>query len=275
MTIRRWLIRIAAVVSIVFPFLLGVEALLGWKVEPAVAVYSVVVVVFAVVGWLVSERQPTNAVGPLMIAFALPFALSMPADVYIRTPGSPGDAGLLALFVSFLDAPLIAILALTLIRFPDGRLPSSRWRWADPLTIAVAAMTVAGTLLGDQPLFLYPEYRSPIGVGGFPGDKLMYLSYGCMFVLLVGAALSLVVRWRRGGIIERDQVKWVAAAALVLLIAETGNVIRSTRAIRTACWVSPHPWRSPSCRSPWGSPSCATACTRSTGSSAGRFRMHS
>ena len=224
MTARRLLIRIAAVVAIVFPSLLAVEAWVGWPVEPAVAVYSVVIVTFAVVGWLVSERQPANAVGPLMVALALLFALSMPADVYPRVPGSLVGAELLAIFVGFLDAPLFAVLALTLIRFPDGRLPSPRWRWADSLTIAIFGLAFVGTTFRDGPFFLYPRYRSPFGIAGFPGDGLVYLGYTGMFVLLVGALVSLVIRWRRGSTVERDQVKWIAAASLVALIAETANV---------------------------------------------------
>jgi hypothetical protein len=45
-----------------------------------------------------------------MIGVALPFALSMPADVYARVVGSPAGADLEAIFVSFLDAPILAIL---------------------------------------------------------------------------------------------------------------------------------------------------------------------
>jgi hypothetical protein len=45
-----------------------------------------------------------------------------------------------------------------------------------------------------------------------------------MVVLLVVAAAALVVRWRRGDIVQRAQVKWVVGAAVVLLVAELLNV---------------------------------------------------
>ena len=224
MKTRRWLVRIAAIVSIVVPLPLILEASAGWPVDPAVGIYSIVIIAFAVVGWLVSERQPANLVGPLMTAVAVLFALSMPADVYPRVEGTHAGADLAAILVSFVDAPLLALLALTLIRFPDGSLPSPRWRWVDLLVLAVFGVAFVGTAFRDAPFVLYPRYRSPFRIAGFPGDGLVYLGYAGMFVLLVAAAVSLVVRWRRGGTIARGQIKWIAAAAVVTLLAEVANV---------------------------------------------------
>ena len=224
MTARPWIVRFAAIVSILFPALLAVEARAGWAVDPAVVFYSGVVVAFALVGWLITERQPANAVGPLMVGFALPFALSMPADVYARVPGAVVDADLVALFASSVDAPLLALLALTLIRFPDGSPPSPRWRWANALTLAVFVLTFVGVALSTESFLLYPRYDSPIGIAGVPGQALVYLGYVGMFGLLVGAVGSLTLRWRHGGRTERDQLKWIGAAAALALIAEILNV---------------------------------------------------
>ena len=41
MTARRWLVRVAAIASITFPFLLVVEATIGWTVDPATAIYAI------------------------------------------------------------------------------------------------------------------------------------------------------------------------------------------------------------------------------------------
>ena len=223
MTTRQRLVRVAAIVSITVPIPLAVEAAVGWPVDPAVAIYSVVIIAFAVMGWLVSERQPSNLVGPLMIAVALLFALSMPFDVYPRVPGSHAGADIVAL-VSFVDAPLLATLALTLIRFPDGSPPTPRWRWTDGVVVVVFGVAFVGTALREAPFVLYPRYRSPFGIAGFPGDGLVYLGYVGMFALLVAAAASLVVRWRRGGTVARGQIKWIAAASVITLVGEAANV---------------------------------------------------
>ncbi len=224
MTVRSWLVRLAAVVSIAIPIPLAVETAAGWPVDPSAAIYSVVIIAFAVVGWLVSERQPANLVGPLMVVVALLFALSLPIDVYPRVPGSYIGADLAGLLVSFVDAPLLAILALALIRFPNGSLPSPRWRWVDLLVAAVYGVAFAGTAFRDGPYVLYPRYHSPFAIAGFPGDGLVYAGYAGMFALLVAAAASLVVRWRRGDPVARGQIKWIAAAAVVTLVAEVANV---------------------------------------------------
>jgi hypothetical protein len=223
--IARLVIRVAAIVSITFPFLLVAEAAIGWRVDPATAIYSIVVITFAVVGWLVSERQPANVVGPLMVTFALLFALVLPADVYVRAPGEPPGAAVIGTLASASDAPLLALLALIMLRFPNGSLPSPAWRWATPVFVAVVITAFVGVSLDGAPLPLYRAYTSPAGIPGFPGLAFLYLGYVLMLVLLVGAVVSLVVRWRQGRATEREQVKWIAAAAVVALVGEVANVV--------------------------------------------------
>lgn len=224
MTTLSRVVRLLAIIAIAFPSLLVVEAAAGWTVQPAYPLYAGMVAVFAFVGWLISERQPGNAVGPLMVTFALLFSLSLPADPYVTSPAQGLGQDLAAMAVSMVDAPLFALLALTLIRFPGGRLPSPRWRWADRLTIAVGITAVIAIALRGGSLPLYPERRSPIGVTGFPGDAAIDLAYLGMFMLFVAAAVSLVTRWRRGSVVERDQIKWIVAAAVVALLIEIVNV---------------------------------------------------
>ncbi len=71
---------------------------------------------------------------------------------------------------------------------------------------------------------IYPAYTSPLGIDGFPGLGLVYLGYAIMLLLLGGAAVALTSRWRRGDPIERTQIKWVVAAAVVTLFVEIINV---------------------------------------------------
>ena len=64
--------------------------------------------------------------------------------------------------------------------------PSPRWRWA---IVAGAVGIVAGrrraTLLGPGPFPLFPEYASPFGIDGLPGDGPRLRGYGVMLILLV------------------------------------------------------------------------------------------
>jgi hypothetical protein len=180
--------------------------------------------VFIAVGWLIVERRPSNAVGPLILVFGSLFAWYLPADLFLHLPGRPPGAEFVALFVGVLDAPMFIILALVLILFPDGRLPSSRWRPAVPAGVAGIGLVVAGYVLEASPIELYPAYASPFGLRGFPGRELVYAGYVVMLILLIGAAAALVIRWRRGDAVARAQIKWVVAAALLMLAAELVNV---------------------------------------------------
>jgi len=71
---------------------------------------------------------------------------------------------------------------------------------------------------------IYPDYKSPFGIPSVNGIMLVYVGYVVMLTLLVAAAAALAVRWRRGDPVERAQIKWVVAAALLMLLTEIVNV---------------------------------------------------
>ena len=47
---RRWVVRLGAIVAIACPGLLAIEAAVGWTVEPSYPLYAAMVTVFALVG---------------------------------------------------------------------------------------------------------------------------------------------------------------------------------------------------------------------------------
>jgi hypothetical protein len=223
--IPRGLIRLAAVASIAVCLVVTIiDALRGAPTGGLYALYGAAAIVFVVVGWLIAERRSSNAIGPLLVVFGALFAQYLPADLYVHLPGRPPAAEFAALFESVLDAPMFILIAVVLILFPDGRLPSPRWRWAVRAGLIGIGLAVAGYVFNPEPLQLFPDYRSPFGFAGFPGMVLVYLAYSVMLVLLILAAVALVVRWRRGNPVERAQIKWVVAGALVLLATEILNI---------------------------------------------------
>jgi hypothetical protein len=217
------LVAIGALVAIVGTVI--ADALGGFGLGGLYPLFGAAAGVFVVVGWLIAERRPSNAEGPLLVAFGALFAVYLPLDYFLRSADPSGLADLVAVAISALDAPVITILALALIVFPDGRLPGRRWRWAWPAATIAITLAVCGYLFGPDPLPLYPDHRSPLGNDGFPAVASVYVAYAIMIVLLVAATMAIVVRWRRGDVTERAQIKWVAAAAIVLLVTEIANVI--------------------------------------------------
>jgi hypothetical protein len=223
--IWRWLIRGLAIASLAVCVLIAiVDAARGWPSGGLYLFDGIIATIFIVVGWLIGERQPRNVVGPLLLAFGSAFAWFLPADLYLQLPGNLPAGVFAALFISVLDAPMFILIGLVLILFPDGRVPSPHWRWTVRVGLIGVGLTVVGHFLEPDPLQLFPQYVSPFGISGFPGIELVYVAYAIMLGLLVAAAAALVVRWRGGNAVERTQIKWVVAAALVLLATELLNV---------------------------------------------------
>jgi hypothetical protein len=223
--IGRWLIRIVAVASVAICVLVAVvDAARGFPSGGFYVLYGAIASVFLGVGWLIVERRPSNAVGPLLIVFGALFAWYLPADLYLHLPGSGPAPDLAAMFVSLLDAPMFILIAWILILFPDGDLPSPRWRWTLVLGGIGVGLSVAGYTFSGDPFLLFPNHRSPFGIAAFPGQALVFLAYVVMVVLLFAGAAALLGRWRRGSLVLRTQIKWVMAAALLTLATELLNV---------------------------------------------------
>jgi hypothetical protein len=101
--------------------------------------------------------------------------------------------------------------------FPNGRLPSPRWRLLAWAIVVVGALTLIGVAF--SPDTATEGVANPVGVGGWLGDVLGGVVDPGIMVLFVAvplSVLSLLLRFRRARGIERQQLKWFTyAAALV------------------------------------------------------------
>jgi hypothetical protein len=116
--------------------------------------------------------------------------------------------------VSWIPAILPAATFLLLL-FPNGRLPSRRWRpvaWCAGLGIA---LLFVGDFTSRGPLEDYPEVMNAYGVDSPVLDLVEVIGALLLLVALVGSPLSLVLRYRRAGYDERQQIKWLALAGAV------------------------------------------------------------
>jgi len=108
-----------------------------------------------------------------------------------------------------LGGPLALTMApFLLLLFPTGRLPSRRWR---PLAW-IATLSGAGVLLLN---LLYDNRPDTVG-GPITATTIVVVSL--IFATILLSALSLVVRYRRASGVERQQLKWVALAAVVTIL---------------------------------------------------------
>ena len=175
------------------------------------------------VGAVIVAVRPGNRVGLLMLlggiaAVAQPFFYEW-ALLALARPGLPGET-LAAWLGAWLWFPAVVTLPMLLLIFPTGR-PLPRWRWVMWFAVALA---VVGMTAGTIPIWGLPTETLTDPVSDVPEYFLLdsVVAPVMSLVLMPLALVSLVVRYRRAGTLERNQIKWLAWAmgiSLVLLVA--------------------------------------------------------
>ena len=181
---------------------------------------------FAVVGLVLAVRRPGNAIGWLFVGMGLiaavqAFALEYAVRALVTAPGSLPAAAWMAWLATWTFLLNLPALALLLLWFPDGRVPSPRWRvvpWL--LGSAIAGVTVWVMLRPDPLDLTVVTIDNPAGVAALDdpaiqafGDAPSILAVLTLLVGSVACALAPFVRRRRAQPIERQQLKWLAFVA--------------------------------------------------------------
>jgi hypothetical protein len=176
------------------------------------------------VGAVLATRRPRHPVGWLLLSLGVSIGLSGFLDGYapyglLARPGSLPAARWPAIYSPAVTVAGIACLAFMLLLTPTGSLPSPRWRWWARVTAAAPVIFVVALTLEPEPLD--PAYRSvtnPLGLQALqlPIAITDVVASGITVAAVVVGALSLGVRFRRARGIERQQLRWVALAALLV-----------------------------------------------------------
>jgi hypothetical protein len=220
---RVWIIRIAAIASVLaWIAVVLVDTALGWPVgwHQAYATLSNMAVAFSYigVGWVIAERHPSNAVGPVLVSVGVLYTLFQLGDLYLALPGTLPADGHAALFVTVIPYLVRIFLAFAVILFPDGRPPSPRWRWVMVAGSVLVGLAVVGLTFGSGTFApIYPDIGSPFGIATVPRPILLTIGDVGGPALMLAGAVALVVRWRRGDRVVRTQITWVVVAGLVMV----------------------------------------------------------
>jgi len=162
--------------------------------------------------------------------------LNMVASYYIlyglrvASPGSVPYPVAVGSFAEWLG-PTAALLFGTflLLLFPDGRLPSSRWRPVAWLCGLVIASSIILTTLAPGPLSDLKNVRNPFGLEAYPWVANLSGAVGLLLPLLMLVSLSsLILRYVRSGEEVREQIKWLAFAASVIALGVFVAVVQGT-----------------------------------------------
>jgi signal transduction histidine kinase len=177
----------------------------------------------AVLGLVISRRVPDNVVG-LLLTLVGAIAMYLAArDVYYHVVvADPGELPLDTRVVAVLDESgwwLLIAVAMLLLHFPDGHLPSKRWRL---VAIALVVLGIAQQAFGAVATtpFLAPLQDLPKPFGP-PSPLVEVVSLVCfclMIALLVASGISLFVRFRSSTGVPRAQLKWLSLAGLAAVV---------------------------------------------------------
>ena len=200
----------------------------GWPVADESSFGIVFALAFGGVGAVVAWQRPSNTYGWLLlgmgalatagsvgfeygIAGALTWPDALPASDVVGGIGFGVQAG----------APWGMLITFFLLLFPDGRLPSARWRpvaWAAAvgITLLVTGMSISAATAGSAAVV----HDMTAGVAFRPsglGRVLSEAGNALNFAVFALAVVSLFVRRRRADPIERRQLRWFAFGAVVLV----------------------------------------------------------
>ena len=214
-----WVLWVATV-----SFIAG-ALVLGLANRPEVPLFDaqlmIIPPIFATLGALISSRRPGNVMGWIFLATGILGGVQIFSGQYANValaPNSPAlPGGALAAWFAMLaqNSFPVSILFLVLL-FPDGRLPSSRWRplaWA--MGVFLAATLVIGAL-SPGPFPEFPSANNPFGVEGatVSGPLLAAGQLGGL-ACVVATLLSLILRFYFSRGEERLQLKWFTYAVTV------------------------------------------------------------
>jgi hypothetical protein len=182
---------------------------------------SAIAVVAALLGGLVAARRPTNPVGWLLCTGALlasgfyltyQYAVASWLSGYDTLPGASAAAWL----AEPLWVAAFGVIMSVFLVFPDGRLPSRRWRPAAWFVVGGFAVLIALTALTPGRLGDFPV-RNPVGVAGL---EPLGARIALVWPLLAGIAVaSLLARFRSARSIERQQIKLLVTPAVLFPVA--------------------------------------------------------
>jgi len=182
-------------------------------------------VVVGTVGVLVASRRAGNAIGWLFSFLGLGLVLSVFSQDYaIRALGSSPNSLPAGEFSAWLGSWLPAaggVVIFLMLLFPDGHLPSRRWRpfaWATAAWVTVFTVAAAGMTAPPGPEDLL-GFNGPRGFESGPWAIAVRVSFLGSVVVALASAFSLTLRLRRARGREREQLKWFVYAGSLLVLA--------------------------------------------------------
>jgi len=184
---------------------------------------------FSIVGAIIASRLPASPLGWLYCAAACIIAVAYLSAEYaiyalVARPESLPAGEALAWLASWTWIPSLGCIVLSLLLFPNGELPSNRWRWLAWLSVLVTIVGALWAALSPGAIVNLGSIRNPLGIEGLPRgyNPVQTIMPALLFVAAV-STLGLRLRRTRG--IEHQQIKW---PAFILVVGAGGSILYDT-----------------------------------------------
>lgn len=207
----------------------------GWWIVFYVATsgFAIVTLSNATVGLLLASRRGGGRMGAILLAAgaafaAVPFGYVVGGSLALRDPLDPVANALFLIGPASYALAYSLVLPVVALAFPDGRVPSPRWRW--PSGLAIGALASAAILVVVKPGGIEgaASYLNPFGIAILPGWLTSLAGplnvIGSLLVSVLGVA-AVVTRYRRGSGLERQQLRWLVAAVLLAVVPFTISIV--------------------------------------------------
>ena len=192
---------------------------------------------FPIVGALIASRRPTNPIGWICLAAGLFWMLIVFGE---SIPSSVAFPVVIDALMQWTWVPPVGLLGIYLILlFPDGKLPSRRWRPLAWFSGAVMVLASVVLTLSPGPLEGHPGVRNPFGLEGHPMVAQALTGVIALLpVCILASAASLVFRYRHSSGEVRQQIKWVAFAASLVGLMYLSTTVSGLLFAPEATWGS-------------------------------------
>ncbi len=187
---------------------------------------------FGTTGALIASRLVANPIGWIFCLIGLligagDLAYQYADSALFVSPGSLPAGTSAAVIQNITFTPAFGLLGLALLLFPDGRLPSRRWRPAAMAALVGSVAIAVGYALRpgrlDEP---FQTVTNPLGAGARGlMDAASNLGWLLSAASVAFAAAAMVVRLRRSRGPQRQQLKWIALAAAVAGVVLVANAV--------------------------------------------------
>jgi hypothetical protein len=228
--------------TVLFAVASGVLTIVGWGEQTrgdAIANLAGTpsAIVYAALGVLIIRRVG-NRIGWVLLGIGLVGTIADLASAYsivgVAThPGSLPAPKLVGAFAEWAFVPTLFGVCFALLVFPTGGLPSPRWRPVAVLGTVLAGVVLAGLVVTPRPVALPAPggtsltFPNPLGIESLKPFRSLFSLAGAsaglsvVSVLLFGAVfVALLVRYRSGDPVRRQQIKWLVFLAVVAMLCQ-------------------------------------------------------